>query len=105
MVKRYTLVAPGVLNTDMNTGSWVRYSDYQKLEAELEQLRQQVKGPADDGWIEWAGGECPVGVEQMVEVRWRDRATDIDLAGFYDWFVQNGEYSASDIIAYRVVKL
>ncbi len=85
-------------------GLYVTYEDYQKLEAEIDQLRQQVKEPADDGWIAWDGGECPVREDAIVEIRWRDRATDIDLAGFYDWSVQNGEYSASDIIAYRIVR-
>ena len=82
-------------------GIYVRLADYQKLEAELEQLRQQVAAPADDGWIEWAGGECPTRLCEVIDVRWRAGGTMTVIAGEHVW-VHDGTFE--DIIAYRVVK-
>jgi hypothetical protein len=64
-------------------------------------------------WIEWNGGERPVGWEDIVEVRFRDGTTDISMAGDFcplippsnahndNWV--HGD-SMDDIIAYRVVE-
>lgn len=62
-------------------------------------------------WIEWNGGECPVGDDQRVDVRFRDGDRDpFQVAGFWRkvrdfWRHEGGEFSgpASDIIAYRVL--
>lgn len=60
--------------------------------------------PADEGWIEWNGGECPVGKNQGVEVKLRggygDQFYD-NAASYFEWS-HNG--LGMDIIAYRVVK-
>lgn len=60
-------------------------------------------------WIDWAGGECPVPPETIVEVKFRDG----DETGPYNarlWGVHgklsNWDHAGEDydIIAYRIVK-
>ncbi len=64
----------------------------------------------DDGWIEWKGGECPVPVGTLVEVRFRSGEVHVGEAGAsLDWAhadVANGGGALSgwDVIAYRIVK-
>lgn len=55
-----------------------------------------------NGWIQWAGGECPVDSDAIVEVRYRSPNPyqySNDRAGDFDW-----EHigSNADIIAYRL---
>lgn len=57
-----------------------------------------IQEPGD--WIEWSGGECPVDPLRLVEAKFVDGATDMDVADAYDWFHED---LSSDIIAYRVV--
>ena len=57
--------------------------------------------PADDGWIPWEGGDCPVGSEVVTKVKVRGGDVDAGKAHFYDW---HHDGSACDIVAYRVVK-
>ena len=57
--------------------------------------------PADDGWIEWAGGECPVGKDVLTEIRLRNGGHGTGEGGYFAWSQDENEY---DIIAYRVVK-
>lgn len=60
--------------------------------------------PADDGWIYWEGGDCPVGQNQGVEVKLRGGCGDQfydNPASYFEWS-HNG--LGMDIIAYRVVK-
>jgi hypothetical protein len=47
----------------------------------------------------WNGGECPVGLDEMVWVLYGDMDNNISSAGDYYWS-HNGE--SGDIIAYRV---
>lgn len=69
----------------------------------LTATQEQAQG--DDGWIEWGGGECPVGPETEVEIqlRWDDvrESTNVIQAGRFPWIWSNDSY---DIIAYRIVK-
>lgn len=63
-------------------------------------------------WIEWKGGECPVGKRVQVNVKFRgdgpgDSAWDHpETAGSLRWDHRkaNGYAGDGDIIAYRVVK-
>ena len=55
----------------------------------------------DDGWIPWAGGDCPVGSEVVVTARFRFGGQIINPAKALRWF---HAYDEGDIIAYRVVK-
>lgn len=57
---------------------------------------------ASDGWIQWAGGECPVDSDAIVEVKFRNpnryRYSN-DRAGDFDW---SHDGIDGDIIAYRM---
>jgi len=57
-----------------------------------------------DGWIDWAGGECPVDDHQVVEVKFRDGCMFRCRAGDYAWFHDGSEtrQGNGDIVAYRV---
>lgn len=74
----------------------------EKAEAEVERLKAQLQQscpqPADDGWIPWEGGDCPVKPEAWVEVKWRSSE---DIGVVFSWSHQGG---FGDIIAYRVVQ-
>lgn len=56
-----------------------------------------------DGWIDWAGGECPVECGALVEVQYRnEKAHHIkgaNRAGVWCWTHDNND---GDIIAYRL---
>lgn len=55
-----------------------------------------------DGWIEWAGGECPVDGDAIVEVRYRKTNPyqfNNDRAGDFTWSHHGID---GDIIAYRL---
>ena len=53
----------------------------------------------DDDWIEWHGGECPVGEDVLVEVKMR--YGDVIRGRSWDW-KHHGH--ALDIIAYRIAR-
>lgn len=56
----------------------------------------------NDGWIEWAGGECPVDSDAIVEVRYRKTNPyqfNNDRAGDFTWSHHGID---GDIIAYRL---
>lgn len=56
-----------------------------------------------DGWIEWAGGECPVDSDAIVEVKYRKPNLyqfNNDRAGDFTW---SHDGFGGDIIAYRLV--
>ena len=59
---------------------------------------------ADDGWIEWHGGECPVPAGALVYVRFRNGVVG-GLSGErvreYGWDHEGAVY---DIVAYRISK-
>ena len=63
--------------------------------------------PADDGWIPWKGGECPVAHGTVVDVRYRDGWEGDGLASKWRWHhatQESSDVKEVDIIAYRVVK-
>lgn len=76
--------------------------------AALAALDVVAANAADDGWIEWGGGECPVPSGTVVEVRLRNgyRYADAAMKGHCmkagNW-LHRLEYPAH-IIAYRVVR-
>lgn len=64
----------------------------------------------DDAWIEWNGGECPVGPKVQVEILFRcERENPDDYvegnlpADDVDW-THGKRKSDFDVVAYRVVK-
>lgn len=67
--------------------------------------------PDADGWIEWGGGECPVEVGALIDVKYRDLhvqlgskvgdRSDVELYATTHWRHSGG---AADIITYRLHK-
>jgi hypothetical protein len=59
---------------------------------------QQAEG---DGWIEWAGGECPISKDCNVYIRFRDmdEPRETGIAGSLRWYHIG---SSGDIVAYRL---
>lgn len=63
------------------------------------------KNTDSDGWIDWAGGECPVDGNSLVEVKYRNGTVKTaERAKFYIWTNGYGSCSTTDadIIAYRL---
>lgn len=57
--------------------------------------------PDADGWIEWGGGECPVGEGDLIDVKLSDGDEFFDVGSDWDWGVDAG---SCNIIAYRLHK-
>ena len=59
-----------------------------------------------DGWIDWAGGACPVDEHQVVRVELRDGSASRGFAGDYVWSHDGPEHwqGNCDIVAYCVVE-
>lgn len=55
----------------------------------------------DDGWVPWAGGECPVDDDVKVEVEY---LSGINSSGFGDDYRWEHRENSYDIIAYRIVE-
>ena len=69
----------------------------------LETVLERDRAPADDGWIEWKGGERPVSPRTRVFVRLRrgDVLTARCSAAGYYWLHRGID---DDIVAYKVVE-
>jgi len=106
MVQRYEATTEWgeAVMSEYDFGDYVAYEDYQKLEAELEQLRQQVEVPTDDGWIEWKGGECPLSGETKFTIKFRSGQVYIDSSGSPEWWDWSHTDSYGDIVAYRILE-
>lgn len=81
-------------------------SDYATAIVTREQYESALAASKDvvghDGWIQWAGGECPVDSDAIVDVkcRWHNQHQyNNDRAGDFYW-AHTG--SNADIIAYRL---
>lgn len=59
--------------------------------------------PDSDGWIEWDGGECPVGVDVAVCVKFRNGVCNTTGTSASDLYWKHDK-CISDIIAYRLHK-
>lgn len=57
------------------------------------------ESPADDGWIEWKGGECPVGRDVEVEAEFRNGARRQGPAVGWVWLHAGDRV---DIVRYRL---
>lgn len=55
-----------------------------------------------DGWIEWKGGECPVGEDDLIDVKFSDGDELFCVDSIWDWGV---DADGCNIIAYRLHKL
>lgn len=68
----------------------------------LIQRLQALTKPADDGWVEWNGGNRPVAAGCEVEIVCRDGSTRDACARIFDWLHRGEE---GDIVRYRVCAL
>lgn len=57
--------------------------------------------PDADGWIEWSGGECPVGKDSRIDAKFSDGDELFGVSSDWDWGVDAGR---CNIIAYRLHK-
>lgn len=63
--------------------------------------RPAIQPTVDDGWITWPGGECPVGYDVKVDMKWSDGDLKKNTpAGMWRW--ERYIASAANIIAYRL---
>lgn len=82
---------------------------YARLAKDLARFLQESRAPAvtsaDDGWISWAGGECPVNCGVRVEAKARNGVVWTGYnAGAFCWRHPNTRGSTGcDIVAYKVV--
>lgn len=58
-------------------------------------------GPDSDGWVEWSGGECPVCIDDVVDVMQLDGHTYTARAVNFHWLLKSGSVS---VAAYRLHK-
>lgn len=86
----------------------IRASDYDTAIITREQYESALAASKDvvghDGWIQWAGGDCPVDSDAIVEVKYRwhnQHQYNNDRAGDFYW---SHTGSNGDIIAYRLHK-
>lgn len=77
-----------------------------------------MTGEKEGGWIEWAGGDCPVERGTVIDCRYRDGHETSDLVAQHlsshekigniiyaaHWAFWKADGSPNDIIAYRVVQ-
>lgn len=99
MAQRYSKDYAGEMFEDRH-GKWVSYQDYQKLEWELQDLKDKANGLA---WVAWEGGNCPVGQDLFVDVKFRSMGEEYyHLASWWDWSVSEGLDDPYDIVAYRI---
>lgn len=70
------------------------------LEAEVRQLKEALS-IRDDDWVDWSGGDAPVGSNALVEIRCADGWRCRDRCSTFRWGHHTG--SPGDIIAYRVL--
>lgn len=57
--------------------------------------------PDADGWIEWKGGECPVGEDDLIDVKFSDGDSLFGVGNAWDW---RYDPDICNIIAYRLHK-
>ena len=85
--------------------------NHQRTILSREEYFHLYPAPDTDGWIEWNGGECPVNIGTLIDVKYRDghlqlgcRAKtrcDTELYATTHWRNSGG---SADIIAYRLHK-
>lgn len=78
----------------------IRVVPLDKIEESLPEVSQEERD--SDGWIDWNGGDIPVDVNALVDIKKRDGLYLIGFqAGILNW---SHDGNPMDIIAYRIVK-
>lgn len=54
--------------------------------------------PDADGWIEWSGGKCPVGEDDLIDVKFSDGDSLFGVNSAWDW---GDDADGCNVIAYR----
>lgn len=101
----------GEVRRMLQPNSWAQQPDHPMMlaRAALEAGRgKSVHYAGDkDGWVEWAGGKCPVATNTAVDVKFRNGTIAPDFpAGDWGWrwIYDAHEHNPGDIVAYRVVR-
>nr|UVN09992.1 MAG: hypothetical protein [Bacteriophage sp.] len=93
-----------VMNHNVEYGVDTKCKSYFESDTEIVTKEQYEAALAakNDGWIDWAGGECPVDTKTLVDIKLKDGSTYKSChPGDYSW--RHGGYNG-DIIAYRLHK-
>lgn len=94
-------------------GLEVLITDWHQTKLSRDEFDQIVAetAPDADGWIEWGGGECPVEVGALIDVKYRDlhvqlgsKVGDRSAVELYVTTNWRNSGGATDIIAYRLHK-
>ena len=83
------------------TFSSQRFPNWHQTILSREEYFHLYQAPDADGWIEWKGGECPVGEGDLIDVKLSDGDEFFDVGSDWDWGVDAG---SCNIIAYRLHK-
>jgi len=87
--------------SNLNIPASEQYSEKTMLDFVMGVIeRGTAKQPANDGWIPWSGGECPVAGNVRVECKCRNGDQETSEASGFDW--SHGGGKAFDIIAYKL---
>jgi hypothetical protein len=73
--------------------------------ANIYEVLDAAATPSDDGWIEWAGGECPVDPDTKVQTQYRNGRLGFPKPArskAIDWHHAH-DGSGWDLVAYRVI--
>jgi hypothetical protein len=81
---------------------WMRENNLEKvtLERSTNNLKIEFDNPV--AFIEWRGGDCPVGKNTLIECKLRDGRVFANLASDVSWEHRKQE-SSVDIVGYRVL--
>lgn len=66
----------------------------------------EERGEREDGWVDWAGGECPVPADTIVSMRYRNGVFGTTRRADECWWgseLGEGYDGSADIVAYRIV--
>lgn len=91
-----------LINRGIKLEKVVSFQSSRITRAQYEAALAAIQAPTanTDGWIDWAGGECPVDRELPVAVKFRDGDSEEGhQAGSYRWNHRDGN---GDILAYRL---
>lgn len=101
------------LGRDFAEGKTIRGEWVEEIEKDVRPVKEPLPvAESSDGWIPWAGGECPVGQDTPVDLRYRDSEKwpdKLSVPSGYDALESSQTYwrndgSSADIIAYRIVR-